>query len=582
MAKRCYRWPVDAPGARRGHRVGGGRDRAGGGRPRRDRSDDPHDDDHRNDDHRDDAGHDHRRANAPGRLCADRRGALLRRPDRSLAARRRLALPRRPDRRRGHRGFPGPELLDDGWTPVAVPNSFNAGDFSAASQAGSVGWYRRDFTLPATAFPAYVPARFQSWIIRFESVNYQATVWLNGHEIGTHSGAYLPWELKLTGPAGRGQRARRPRQLGPGPQRAAARARRQLVELRRDPARGVPARGLRGRHDPGRRPADPPVPDLRGDDPGPRSLIAQSLREVLALHAQAMGDPSRPMAHLVDPSYGEYRRAVASNEFRAKVWGEHVLGWAQDVFPEGAAGIFWTGHPNNPTGRAWDRDALAERVDAAVGMLTIVDEGSLPFLPDEADRSIVASAATRDNLLVLRSLTKPCGMPGLRVGYAVASPDMVTRLRQYQDPWTVTASAEAAAHRRARRFAEYRERTLDLVPRRVGPDARIGSGRSPASAPTWPDRVRPADVPSDAELPPRQPDADGLGLGRAPRRPGPAGGSSSASAPTSPASKSDSLLTGPDQLVATRGHIRVGVRTPEENDRLLAALSDLLASDPAS
>jgi beta-glucuronidase len=85
------------------------------------------------------------------------------------------------------------------WSPVSVPNSYNAGDLSQASMNGSVGWYRRDFTLPARAFPNYVPARFRSWIVRFESVNYDATVWLNGREIGHHDGAYLPFELALTG-----------------------------------------------------------------------------------------------------------------------------------------------------------------------------------------------------------------------------------------------------------------------------------------------------------------------------------------------------------------------------------------------
>ena len=86
-----------------------------------------------------------------------------------------------------------------GWSPVTVPNSFNAGDLSDASMNGSVGWYRRDFTLPADAFPTSVPARFRSWIVRFESVNYFATVWLNGRRIGQHAGAYLPWELALKG-----------------------------------------------------------------------------------------------------------------------------------------------------------------------------------------------------------------------------------------------------------------------------------------------------------------------------------------------------------------------------------------------
>jgi len=85
----------------------------------------------------------------------------------------------------------------DGWAPVAVPNSYNAGDLSPGSMNGYVGWYRRDFTLPAGAFAGYVNAADRRWIIRFESVNYRATVWLNGRLIGTHAGAYLPFELDL-------------------------------------------------------------------------------------------------------------------------------------------------------------------------------------------------------------------------------------------------------------------------------------------------------------------------------------------------------------------------------------------------
>jgi beta-glucuronidase len=87
----------------------------------------------------------------------------------------------------------------DGWTPVTVPNSYNAGDLSSQSYYGYVGWYRRDFTLPAHAFPRYVPASARLWIARFESVIYYATVWLNGREIGSHAGGYLPWELDLRG-----------------------------------------------------------------------------------------------------------------------------------------------------------------------------------------------------------------------------------------------------------------------------------------------------------------------------------------------------------------------------------------------
>ena len=84
-----------------------------------------------------------------------------------------------------------------GWSAATVPNSYNAGDFTSASMKGWVEWYRRDFTLPQHVFPGYVPNNARSWTIEFESVNYDATVWLNGHQLGTHEGASLPFTFPL-------------------------------------------------------------------------------------------------------------------------------------------------------------------------------------------------------------------------------------------------------------------------------------------------------------------------------------------------------------------------------------------------
>ena len=112
----------------------------------------------------------------------------------------------------------------DGWSPVTVPNAYNAGDLSSASMTGSIGWYRKDFTLPAGAFARYVPSSARHWIIRFESVNYRVTVWLNGRKIGSHAGAYLPFEFDLSGLHGGVNRLimriddhRSPSDLPPGP-----------------------------------------------------------------------------------------------------------------------------------------------------------------------------------------------------------------------------------------------------------------------------------------------------------------------------------------------------------------------------
>jgi beta-glucuronidase len=84
-----------------------------------------------------------------------------------------------------------------GWKPTTIPNSYNAGDYSNKSMYDDVGWYRRDFTLPSNAFAPYVPVSARSWLLQFESVNYAATVWLNGRLLGTHKGAYLPFQFDV-------------------------------------------------------------------------------------------------------------------------------------------------------------------------------------------------------------------------------------------------------------------------------------------------------------------------------------------------------------------------------------------------
>ena len=85
----------------------------------------------------------------------------------------------------------------EGWTPVRVPHAWNVGDDSPESMAGSTAWYRKDFSLPSAAAAL-------SWAVRFESVNYRSQVWLNGRAVGSHKGAYLPFEFTLAGVKRRG------------------------------------------------------------------------------------------------------------------------------------------------------------------------------------------------------------------------------------------------------------------------------------------------------------------------------------------------------------------------------------------
>jgi histidinol-phosphate/aromatic aminotransferase/cobyric acid decarboxylase-like protein len=49
-----------------------------------------------------------------------------------------------------------------------------------------------------------------------------------------------------------------------------------------------------------------------------------------------------------------------------------------------------------------------------------------------------------ENCLVLRSMTKDFALAGLRMGYALARPDLIEKLKSYQPAWSVNAIAQAA------------------------------------------------------------------------------------------------------------------------------------------
>ncbi len=78
-----------------------------------------------------------------------------------------------------------------GWTEIGVPYNWNATD--TALNKPSVGWYRKEFTLPRSPKNAK-----HFWKVRFEGSNYRTKVWLNGKAIGGFTG-YFPFEADLDG-----------------------------------------------------------------------------------------------------------------------------------------------------------------------------------------------------------------------------------------------------------------------------------------------------------------------------------------------------------------------------------------------
>ena len=105
--------------------------------------------------------------------------------------------------------------------------------------------------------------------------------------------------------------------------------------------------------------------------------------------------------------------------------------------------ILWLCNPNNPTGEALTQDevlALLERVEAAGGLL-VVDEAFIEYCPECSVADLVASRS----LVVLGSLTKVLAIPGVRLGYLAAKPELIAWLSDGLLPWRLNCVADAVA-----------------------------------------------------------------------------------------------------------------------------------------
>ena len=99
-------------------------------------------------------------------------------------------------------------------------------------------------------------------------------------------------------------------------------------------------------------------------------------------------------------------------------------------------------NPHNPTGQLLSSDEIKSTVlDHPNYGLVVLDEAFMDFLPPEQQQSLVAWIEDYPQLVILRSLTKFYAIPGLRLGYAIAHPDRLTRWNHWRDPWTVNTLA---------------------------------------------------------------------------------------------------------------------------------------------
>jgi histidinol-phosphate aminotransferase len=182
-------------------------------------------------------------------------------------------------------------------------------------------------------------------------------------------------------------------------------------------------------------------------------LVGNGTADILWLVALLYA--ARQRVVVMEPTFGEYVNAVTLVEAEVKKvchpgWvtkagryapGATTLVATVEALARLSPKVVFICNPNNPTGHYLSPDELQALHAGAPDALWVVDEAYAEFAaePWSAIRWI-----EQGRWLILRSLTKDFALGGLRLGYAVASPDLITPLQQAQSPWNVNAVAQVA------------------------------------------------------------------------------------------------------------------------------------------
>ncbi len=272
-------------------------------------------------------------------------------------------------------------------------------------------------------------------------------------------------------------------------------------------------------------------------------VVAAGGDELIRLCAHAFLGPGK-IAVCDSPSYGLHRIASLQHhaelieiprEERGPVLP--VGGFPTGPFLDACAGaaLTWLCEPHNPTGDRLGPE-IVHAILGAAGGVAVVDAAYAEF----AGESRGELMRNRDNVIVLGTLSKAYGLAGIRVGYALAPPQLADILETLRPPASVSTISAALALR-ALRDPEWME---DNVARIVAGRDRLAAGLNAVGLTPYPSATNFV----LCRVGPQAPDiAVRLAAAGIVVRPFP----------------SDGPLA---------DHLRFTVRTPEEQERLFAAL----------
>lgn len=166
--------------------------------------------------------------------------------------------------------------------------------------------------------------------------------------------------------------------------------------------------------------------------------------EAIDLLYRVLCTPGRSNTVSIAPTYGMYGVAAAINgvEMREVPLKPGFGLPADDILQacDAQTAIVWVCSPNNPTGNAFPLDQLRRLAEAVPGIL-VVDEAYADF----SGQSLLPELVRFPRLVVLRTFSKAWGLAGARLGMAFAHPDLVEYMCRVKYPYNVNLLTQRAA-----------------------------------------------------------------------------------------------------------------------------------------
>jgi histidinol-phosphate aminotransferase len=180
-----------------------------------------------------------------------------------------------------------------------------------------------------------------------------------------------------------------------------------------------------------------------------RVAVGNGSCEILLAAAEALCEPGAEILYAW-PAFSMYPHLAAisgAREVTVPLTADHVHDLdAMLAQVTAATQLVLVCNPNNPTGTYIGADRVAAFLEELPSRVTaILDEAYIDFQTVDDPASTVDLLADFPNLVVLRTFSKSHGLAGLRVGYALCSPQFRAAVDAVRQPFSVNALAQAAA-----------------------------------------------------------------------------------------------------------------------------------------